>query len=395
MKEKHIILRAETGPVTRDIYSGPIMMPGMREVTPPNIAIDVEEIERNDIANLRRNRDVVAVAPSMPLKLIKPFDVRITPADEGDTTWGVSAVGADTSPYSGDGIVVAVLDTGIDASHPAFSGVELIQKDFTGEGDGDPHGHGTHCAGTIFGRVTDGVRIGVAQGVSKALIGKVLGTQGGGSTDQIYNAIIWATGLGANVISMSLGMDFPGYVAYMVDQGLPPDLATSRALEGYRANTQLFDKLTALTRVSASFFQTTVIVAAAGNESKRQLNPDYEIAVAPPATAEGIVSVAALGKTDDGLSVAPFSNTGADISGPGVNVKSAKAGGGLVAFSGTSMATPHVAGVIALWAENLKNSGRLNSFELISRVVGSGTSTGLVSGTDPFDVGAGLVQAPQ
>jgi subtilisin family serine protease len=81
-------------------------------------------------------------------------------------------VGADTSPFSGDGIVVAVLDTGIDASHPAFEGVDIVQKDFTGEGVGDQHGHGTHCAGTIFGRTSEGTRIGVAPGVKKALIGK-------------------------------------------------------------------------------------------------------------------------------------------------------------------------------------------------------------------------------
>ena len=84
-------------------------------------------------------------------------------------------MGADTSSCTGNGIVVAVLDTGIDASHPAFAGVEVIQKDFTGEGDGDQHGHGTHCAGTIFGRNVNGTRIGVAMGVKKALIGKVLG----------------------------------------------------------------------------------------------------------------------------------------------------------------------------------------------------------------------------
>ena len=60
------------------------------------------------------------------------------------------------SPFTGLGIVVAVLDTGIDATHPAFAGVTLVKKNFTTEAAGDLHGHGTHCAGTIFGRDVSG-----------------------------------------------------------------------------------------------------------------------------------------------------------------------------------------------------------------------------------------------
>ena len=75
------------------------------------------------------------------------------------------------------------------------------------------------------------------------------------------------------------------------------------------------------------------------------MNPNFEIAVSPPAVAEGIISVAALGQGPQGFTVAPFSNTGAMLSGPGVDIISAKPGGGLKSMSGTSMATPHVAGV--------------------------------------------------
>ena len=121
-------------------------------------------------------------------------------------------MGADTSPFTAKGVTVAVLDTGIDATHPAFEGVELIQKDFTGEGRGDKNGHGTHVAGTIFGQTVDGLRIGVAPGIGRALVGKVLDALGGGSTQSIAEAIQWALNSGANVISMSLGMDFPGLV---------------------------------------------------------------------------------------------------------------------------------------------------------------------------------------
>ncbi|UUZ52799.1 S8 family serine peptidase [Massilia sp. H-1] len=92
-----------------------------------------------------------------------------------------------------------------------------MQKDFTGDGNGDGHGHGTHCAGTIFGRAVNGIRIGVAPGVTRALIGKVLDSDGGGSSDNIVEAMLWAVEQGAHVISMSIGMDFGGYVKQLTD----------------------------------------------------------------------------------------------------------------------------------------------------------------------------------
>jgi subtilisin family serine protease len=165
---------------------------------------------------------------------------------------GIQAVGADASPFSGDGVKVAVLDTGIDTSHPAFSGVELVRRNFTGESDDDTHGHGTHCAGTIFGREVRGKRIGVAPGVRSALIGKVLGRDGGGS-DVILEAIEWALQNGAQVMSMSLRIDFPGLVADLEREGVPTELATSMALEGYRANVLLFERLGSLVQARASF----------------------------------------------------------------------------------------------------------------------------------------------
>lgn len=229
------------------------------------------------------------------------------------------AVGG-TSNATGAGIVVAVLDTGIMRGHTAFAGVQLERRNFTSETDDDSDGHGTHCAGTIFGRRVDGTRIGVAPGVTKALIGKVLGA-GGGSSDQIVEAMLWAAKAGADVISMSLGIDFPGYARRLRASGLPEELAVSIALEGYRTNVTLFERLVALLNARQ---RPTIVIAAAGNESRREMDARFEIAVSPPATSSGIISVAALARRTDGtLGVAAFSNTGASVSGPGVGIVSA------------------------------------------------------------------------
>ena len=394
MRETHVILRT-TPAATRDPFLGPLAAPTLEGSIAAGVSVEVDDIDTHTIPALARNAEILAIAPVIPMKLIAPVEIQETVQPAADTVaWGVKAVGADTSPFSGDGIVVAVLDTGIDASHPAFAGVNIIERDFTGEGSNDQHGHGTHCAGTIFGRTADGTRIGVAPGVKEVLIGKVLGAQGG-SSDQIVSAIQWAVENGANVISMSLGIDFPGLVEQLQEAGFPPTLATSRALEGYRTNVQLFERLASLVRAQAAFAQAAVIVAAAGNESRRDENPDFEIAVSPPAVAEGVVSVAALGEGAQGLTVASFSNTVANVSGPGVQIVSARPGGGLTTMSGTSMATPHVAGVAALWAERVKATSSLSALQLTARLIGSATTDGLQAGLDPFDIGAGLVRAPQ
>jgi subtilisin family serine protease len=390
MKGKHVILRSVAGG-SRDVFSGPAAQPEGRG--PAALKVEVEEIDPRRMAELARHQDVLAVAPSMPMKLIAPVGAAAQPSAAG-IAWGVKAVGADTSAMTGDGIVVAVLDTGIDKSHPAFTGMTLMERDFTGEGNGDQHGHGTHCAGTIFGRDVNSTRIGVARGVKTAVIGKVLGNQGG-SSEGIVTAIQWAVDSGAHVVSMSLGIDFPGFQKRLQEGGVPPELATSLALEGYRANVLLFERLAGVVKSLGNFVQSTIIVAAAGNESQRDVNPDFEIAVSPPAVSDGIVSVAALGQSGNTFVVAPFSNTGANVSGPGVGVTSARRGGGLVDMSGTSMATPHVAGVAALWAQKLKAMGALNGFQLMARLVGTAAQDGLQPGFDPADVGAGMVRAPQ
>ena len=394
MKTRHIVLRTDAL-ATRDIFRGAAGV-STRGAPVTSLSSETVDLDRKQIPHLTRDAGVLAIAPAMPMRLVAPFDLGVAVHASAQTVaWGVHAVGADISPLTGEGIVVAVLDTGIDAGHPAFAGVQLVQKDFSGEGNGDQNGHGTHCAGTIFGRTVNGLRIGVAPGVKKALIGKVLNKNGGGSSEGIVDAILWAVDQGAHVISMSLGIDFGSYVRELVDlHGMPIELATSRALEGYRTNTRLFDTLSDHIKSRGANSHPTLIVAAAGNESRRDQDPDFEVAVAPPAIAEGIVSVAALGEGPGGFRTAPFSNTGANLSGPGVNIVSAALGGGLRTLSGTSMATPHVAGVAALWAQQLQGRNALTVFNLIGRLAGTASTEGLQQEFDPFDVGAGMVQSP-
>lgn len=355
--------------------------------------LEMAALTQREIADAQRDPEVQVIASPMPLKLIEPVGpAEPTPAATGNT-WGIEAVGAHTSPFTGAGVVVAVLDTGINPNHVAFQGVDLVRRNFTQGNEDDENGHGTHCAGTIFGRDVNGLRIGVAKGVTKALIGKVLGP-GGGSSASLAQAINWAYEKGANVISMSLGIDFPGYVAaLMQQQGLRAEPATSMALEQYRANVNLFSALALFLEQSSSFSQAAVIVAASGNESER---PQYEIAVAPPAAGDGLISVGAVQRSAAGnLSVANFSNTQCNLCGPGVSVTSAWIGSNsaLKTINGTSMATPHVAGCAALWAEQqIQRTGNLTSKILAAKTLASAMP---IPGGAFDDIGNGLVQAPQ
>jgi hypothetical protein len=248
--------------------------------------------------------------------------------DESQLTWGLQATRVPESSFSGKGVKIAVLDTGLDLGHPDFVGRQITPRSFiSGEDVQDGHGHGTHCIGTACGPKQPGQlpRYGCAY-ESEIFAGKVLSNRGSGSDGGILAGIDWAIRNGCAIISMSLG------AATMQGQSF------SRVFE---------------TVARRALNQGTLIVAAAGNESSR---PSLIAPVGHPANCPSILSVAAL---DQRLLVASFSCGGinpqggqVDIAGPGVAVRSTWPRPTLYrTISGTSMATPHVAGIAALHAQ--------------------------------------------
>jgi subtilisin family serine protease len=245
----------------------------------------------------------------------------------------IGASAAWAAGFDGTGVSVAVLDTGVDATHPDLAGKVTAARSFIpGQDVADGHGHGTHVASTVAGSgaASGGKYRGVAPGAS-LLVGKVLNNQGSGASSQIIAGMQWAVEQGADVISMSLG---------------------SCCTDGTDPMSQAVNTLSAQSG--------TLFVIAAGNDGARG-----DRTVGTPGAADAALTVAAVDKQDR---LAPFSSRGPrqgdfglkpDIAAPGVAITAARAAGtsmGTVAdehyttANGTSMATPHVAGAAAILA---------------------------------------------
>jgi subtilisin family serine protease len=296
---------------------------------------------------------VVMRAPQMPLQ---------TPAvAAAGATWGLEVTGVLGSRFSGTGIKLAVLDTGFDLNHPDFAGRAIVTQSFIpGEAVQDGHGHGTHCIGTACGPRAPVIlpRYGVAHGAS-IYAGKVLSNAGSGADGGILDGINWAVAQGCHIVSMSLGAP------------VQPGQTFSGAFE---------------TVAQRAAVRGTVIVAAASNDSRR---PIQIAPVGHPANCPSIVAVAAL---DVNLNVAPFSSGAINPNGgeinvtaPGVDVYSSwRMPQRYRTINGTSMATPHVAGILALYAE----ATGLRGFPLVNAMLPRSRRLSPVR-----DFGWGLVQA--
>jgi subtilisin family serine protease len=252
--------------------------------------------------------------------------IRVSPIKEegiDPKAWGVEKISANKAwekGFTGKGVTVAVIDTGVDYNHPELEGHVIKptgkeKKDCTGWNFSaktadpmDDHSHGTHCSGTILGKT-----VGVAPGAMILPI-KFLDKDGSGTLEDALESIQYAIDCKVDVMSNSWGGG--GKMQSMQDL------------------------------VNDAKAKNIVFVAAAGNETNdNDKKPSY------PATYENVISVAATDKNDK---IAYFSNWGKKtvlVAAPGVGVYSSVIDGKYDTYSGTSMATPHVAGVVALMLE--------------------------------------------
>lgn len=260
-------------------------------------------------------------------------------------------VWASTYNATGDGVTVCVMDTGIRAGHADF--VQDNLSGYSGDDavtpwDYDAEGHGTHVSGTIAAADNTRGVVGVAPN-AKIFTVRVFGENGNGSYfgSDIIAAAEACRDAGANIISMSLGG--PRY---------------------YQAENDIFEEL---------YSQGILAVAASGNSG----NTDYSY----PASYNMVMSVAAV---DWNSQLATFStrNNKVDIAAPGVQVRSTWNNGGYASLSGTSMATPHVAGVAALLLSYNPGATPAELFDAI-------TQTAVDGGTGGFDnsYGYGVIDA--
>lgn len=295
--------------------------------------------------------------PSEPIFNLPPYEAQPVAASSLSETldWSIAFLGIPElwKQSEGEGVIVAVLDTGCDLTHPDLQGAVLDAADFSRSlfGALDRQGHGTWCAGMIGARANEvGVR-GIAP-KCQLLVGKVLGDDGSGSEDAILRGIQWADAKGAHIISMSLG--------------------------GPRMSETLHDAIKAFVSKPHRF-----VICAAGNDGR-------DNSVGYPAKWEETVAVAAV---DERGVLTSFSSRGpeVDIAAPGANMLSTvpMLAGGYAKLSGTSMATPVVAGIAAACLSKHLKEGGLTGLETYQDLLAHLRKTARDAGPQGPDTGYG------
>jgi subtilisin family serine protease len=302
--------------------------------------VSAEKIQKKYGKQALIEEDAVAFASPILAKG-KPSPVPVQPAQS--VPWGISAIGARDATTQGAGIKVCVVDTGVDKNHPDLAENIAGGRNFVAKGRlvdpnkwADDEGHGTHVSGTIA--AVDNA-IGVVGVAPRAgiLAAKVLNSQGSGYNSWIADGVRFCTLSGAKVINMSLGGSSDSQVLH------------DAIIEAYNAG--------------------VIVVAAAGNSARE---------VGYPAKYSEVFAVSAV---DINLNFASFSNFGPEVAfaAPGVNVLSTALGGGYVSYSGTSMASPHVAGVAALMLSSGSKGLKGRDIGLTSDQQGSGLIDALLT----------------
>jgi subtilisin family serine protease len=284
------------------------------------------------IRTLLERDEITEIYLDEKLTLFDPIKESSKAEDTDDSTYGLKKVRAmevwEDLGIDGEGVVMGLLDTGIDKNHPDLAGRVLKTKDFVSDYEDDSandgHGHGTHCAGTIGGSNTSGRSIGVAPKV-KFIVAKIFSDSGSTTLSQIKDAMQW-----------------------IVDPD--DDAATPAPIRGVSNSWGggVNDRFQAIIDTWNELGVAPIF--AAGNSGPRAGS------VGAPGAYPNVI---AIGATDSNDGIARFSSRGPvsyqgetytkpDVSAPGVAVYSAKNGGGYQKMSGTSMATPHTAGVVAL-----------------------------------------------
>ena len=273
---------------------------------------------------------------------VMPYQVIEQEAEVKEVPEGVELIQAPKiwSKTKGQGITVAVLDTGCDSSHPDLQKQIIGGRNFTDDDGGHPdifkdyNGHGTHVAGTIAAQENDNGVIGVAPEASLFII-KVLNKNGSGQYDWIIDGINYAIEQKVDIISMSLGG--------------PTDIP-----ELYQA-------------VKKAIANNILVVCAAGNEGD---NNDSTDEFAFPGSYNEVISVGAI-NFERRSSEFTNSHNEIDLVAPGEGIVSTYLNGKYATLSGTSMAAPHVSGALAL-IKNLANSSferKLSESELYAQLI--------------------------